>query len=106
MDISSILSSPYVDLLLIFVDGLLFGLGIKKGILSVLFIIVAVFLAEYINFSVLPTASINTFFNDIKSHIVYVIDNISKIIPFSNIGAISVSLALFIIGLIIGLLKG
>ncbi len=106
MDISSILSNPLVELFLIFVDGLLFGLGIKKGVWSVLLIVIAVFLAEYINFSVIPNASISTFYNDVLSHIHYIISNIETIIPLQNIGAISISLVLFIIGFILGYLKG
>ncbi|OWP55156.1 MAG: hypothetical protein B2I18_04215 [Cuniculiplasma sp. C_DKE] len=89
-----------------FIDGLLFGLGIKKGVWSVILIVIAVFLSEYINFSVLPKASLSTFYDDVKSHIEYIITNINKIIPFSNIGAISISLILFIVGFIVGYMKG
>jgi hypothetical protein len=106
MDIASILSNPLVDLALIFIDGLLFGLGIKKGIWSVLFIVIAVFLAEYINYSVVPKASLNTFYTDVISHIDYVIKNIESVIPLHDIGAISISLVLFVVGFIIGYLKG
>ncbi|MHB1440860.1 MAG: hypothetical protein ACYCSO_08520 [Cuniculiplasma sp.] len=104
--VSSVLSNPIFELFLIFIDGLLFGLGIKKGVWSVILLILAVMLAEYINFSVLPKASLTTFYNDVKAHVVYILTNINKIIPFSNIGAISVSLILFVVGLIIGYLKG
>lgn len=106
MDLASILSNPIVDLALIFVDGLLFGLGIKKGIWSVLLIVLAVLLAEYINYSVIPKASLNSFYTEVIDHIQYVIKNIEAIIPFHDIGAISISLVLFVIGLIIGYLKG
>ncbi|EQB69931.1 hypothetical protein [Cuniculiplasma divulgatum] len=104
--VSSVLSNPLVELALIFIDGLLFGLGIKKGVWSVILIVIAVFLSEYINFSVLPKASLSTFYDDVKSHIEYIITNINKIIPFSNIGAISISLILFIVGFIVGYMKG
>ena len=50
MDLSSLLSNPLVELALIFADGLLFGLGIKKGVWSVLLIVLAVLLGEYINY--------------------------------------------------------
>ncbi|MCL4345639.1 MAG: hypothetical protein M1375_01150 [Candidatus Thermoplasmatota archaeon] len=106
MDLASILSNPLVELALIFVDGLLFGLGIKKGVWSVLLIVLAVLLGEYINYSVIPSASLQTFETNVKNHIVYVIDNIEKIVPFSNIGAIGTSLILFIVGFVIGYLKG
>ena len=104
--VSSVISNPLVELALIFIDGLLFGLGIKKGVWSVILIVIAVFLSEYINFSVLPKASLSTFYDDVKSHIEYIITNINKIIPFSNIGAISISLILFIVGFIVGYMKG
>ncbi len=106
MDLAGILSNPLVELALIFIDGLLFGLGIKKGIWSVLLIIVAVLLGEYINFSVLPKATLGTFYTDVIDHIKYVITNIETIIPLHDIGAISISLVLFIVGFVIGYLKG
>ena len=104
--VSSVLSNPLVELALIFIDGLLFGLGIKKGVWSVILIVIAVLLSEYINYSVLPKVSLSTFYDDVKSHIEYIITNINKIIPFSNIGAISISLILFIVGFIVGYMKG
>lgn len=106
MDLTSILSNPLVDLALIFVDGLLFGLGVKKGVWSVLLIVIAVLLGEYINYSALPKASLNSFYTDVVNHIQYVISNIEAVIPFHDIGAISVSLVLFVVGFIIGYLKG
>ena len=106
LTLSSALSNPLVELALIFVDGLLFGLGIKKGVWSVILIVVAVLLSEYINYSVLPKTSLTTFYDDIKAHIEYIITNINKIVPFSNIGAVSISLILFAVGFIIGYMKG
>ena len=106
LTLSSALSNPLVELALIFVDGLLFGLGIKKGVWSVILIVVAVLLSEYINYSVLPKTSLTTFYDDIKTHIEYIITNINKIVPFSNIGAVSISLILFAVGFIIGYMKG
>ena len=108
--VSSVLSNPLVELALIFIDGLLFGLGIKKGVWSVILIVIAVLLSEYINYSVLPKVSLSTFYGGVKSHIEYIITNITKIFPFSNIGtiigAISISLILFIVGFIVGYMKG
>ena len=106
MDLTSILSNPFFELALIFGDGLLFGLGIKKGVWSVLLIVMAVLLGEYINYSVLPKSSLSSFETNVKDHILYVLQNINQIIPFSNIGAIGVTLILFIAGFVIGYLKG
>ncbi|MGP6293326.1 hypothetical protein [Caldiplasma sukawensis] len=103
---ASLLSNPLFELLLIFVDGLLFGLAFKKGLTSVILIIVAVLLAEYINFSVIPASTLSTFETDIKNHIIYLINNINTIIPFHTAGAITVSVIVFVIGLVIGYLKG
>lgn len=106
MDISSILSNPLVELALIFVDGLLFGLGIKKGVWSVILIVLAVLLGEYINYSVLPKTTLKTFESNVVSHITNVLNNIEQVIPFHDIGAISITLILFIVGFVIGYLKG
>lgn len=106
LTLSSALSNPLVELALIFVDGLLFGLGIKKGVWSVILIVVAVLLSEYINYSVLPNTSLKSFYDAVKAHIVSIITNINQIVPFSNIGAVSISLILFAVGFIIGYMKG
>ena len=106
MDFSTILTNPLVILALIFVDGLLFGLGIKKGVWSVLLIVLAVLLSEYINYSVIPSASLTTFETDIKNHIAYIITNIETIIPGGSTTSISASLMLFAVRFIIGYLKG
>lgn len=109
MDLGTILANPIVEVALIFVDGLLFGLGIKKGVWSVLLIIIAVALGEYINYSVVPKTSLSTFEADVKDHIMYVISNIEKVIPahsIGSIGAIGVSFIVFGVGFVIGYLKG
>ena len=69
MDLSSLLSNPLVELALSFADGLLFGLGIKKGVWSVLLIVLAVLLGEYINYSVLPKSSLSSFETNVKVNI-------------------------------------
>ena len=106
MDITSLLTNPYVLLLLIFVDGLLLGLGIKKGVWSVLLIILAVLLSEYINYSVIPSASLSTFETNVRNHIYYIITNIEKVLPGNSTTTISLSLVIFAVGFIIGYLKG
>ena len=106
MDFSTILTNPLVILALIFVDGLLFGLGIKKGVWSVLLIVLAVLLSEYINYSVIPSASLTTFETNIQNHITYIVQNLQTLIPGGSTTSISASLMLFAVGFIIGYLKG
>ncbi|MCL4350422.1 MAG: hypothetical protein M1414_04825 [Candidatus Thermoplasmatota archaeon] len=106
MDFSTILTNPLVILALIFVDGLLFGLGIKKGVWSVLLIVLAVLLSEYINYSVIPSASLSSFETNIQNHITYIVQNLQTLIPGGSTTSISASLMLFAVGFIIGYLKG
>ncbi len=106
MDLTSLLTNPFVILILIFVDGLLLGLGIKKGVWSVLLIVLAVLLSEYINYSVIPSASLSTFETNVQNHISYIVSNIEKVIPGNSTTTISMSLVLFAVGFIIGYLKG
>jgi hypothetical protein len=106
MDLTSLLTNPYVLLLLIFVDGLLLGLGIKKGVWSVLLIILAVLLSEYINYSVIPSASLSSFEANVQNHISYIITNIEKVLPGNSTTTISLSLVIFAVGFLIGYLKG
>jgi hypothetical protein len=106
MDFSTILTNPLVILALIFVDGLLFGLGIKKGVWSVMLIVLAVLLSEYINYSVIPSASLSSFETNIQNHITYIVQNLQTLIPGGSTTSISASLMLFAVGFIIGYLKG
>ncbi len=84
-------------LVLTFVDGLLFGLAIKKGILAFIIFLVAAFLATYIGLS-LPSISITTLFSRAISFLTY---------ATARAPAIMVGLPiLFFVGLAVGLWKG
>ncbi len=84
-------------LVITFIDGLLFGLAIKKGIVAFIIFLIAAFLATYIGLS-LPGISISTLFSKGISFITFAV---------SKAPAIMVGLPiLFFAGLGIGLWKG
>ncbi len=84
-------------MILAFVDGLLFGLAIKKGILAFIIFVVAAFLATYIGLS-LPSISIGALISRSILFLTY---------AAARAPAIMVGLPiLFFVGLAIGLWKG
>jgi hypothetical protein len=86
-----------VSILLLFVDGLIFGLAAKKGILSAVLIVIGLVLAGAIGISI-PFLTIG----DVTTHIVNIF-----ISQASHIGAVFYSFPVFwIIGFGIGLWKG
>jgi hypothetical protein len=82
---------------LLFVDGLLFGFAIKKGILSAILLIVAFALTSYIGFSI-PYLSAS----DILTHVF----NIGLSL-YRHVGLTFLTFPIFfLLGLVIGLWKG
>jgi hypothetical protein len=91
---------PYasiIALVLLFVDGAIFGLAIKKGFLSIILIIVGLLLASYVGLSI-PFLSTN----NIASHLIGIaLSQISHMSPIFFSFPI-----LWIVGLGIGIWKG
>lgn len=82
---------------LFFVDGLLFGLAIRKGASALILTIVGFIVADFIGISFLPNFNATHLLNSIYQYATqYTLGTIS----------FGTSLALFVIGLIVGLLKG
>ncbi len=91
---------PYWGLILLgltFVDGLIFGIALKKAISAIVYIIIGLLLAGFIGLT-LPLPSSET-----------LLDYAWRIMPniINRIGPIAAGLPiLFIIGFFVGLLKG
>ncbi|MGC8773249.1 MAG: hypothetical protein ACP5RJ_07330 [Conexivisphaera sp.] len=83
--------------ILAFIDGLLFGLAVKKGIVSFVLLIVAILLGTYIGIS-LPGISAQALMSRAASLVVQWISSAPAI--FSGVSI------LFIIGIAIGIWKG
>ncbi len=98
--------SGYVLLIIAFIDGLLFGLAIKKGIVSAILLIIAFVLAGYVGLAFIPKISLS----EISSYATkFIFDNISKapgLIGLGHIGAITIVTVLFLVGLGLGIWKG
>lgn len=91
---------PYaaeVTLLLIFVDGLMFGLAIKKAFTSVILIFVSLIIAYFLGLSFVPNVSLSTIVQNILKY--------SGALHFGNL-IITFSIVVFFIGLGIGLWRG
>lgn len=91
---------PYaaeVTLLLVFVDGLMFGLAIKKALTSVVLIIVSLVIAYFLGLSFIPNISISSIVHNLVTY--------SQALQFGTL-IISFSIVVFIIGLGIGLWRG
>ncbi|MGB9729763.1 MAG: hypothetical protein ACP5GU_05865 [Thermoprotei archaeon] len=88
-------------LVLTFVDGLIFGVAIKRALASAILFIIGILLAGFIGLS-LPLPSSETL---TKTVLDFLIQNMGAL--YNKIGTIVVGLpVLFIIGLLVGLLKG
>ena len=86
-----------ISIVLLFADGLVFGLAIKKGIMSIILVIIGIILAGAIGLAI-PFISLP----DVWSHIVGIFAS-----QVSHIGGIFYAFPVFwIIGFGIGLWKG
>lgn len=92
--------------ILALVDGLLFGLAIKKGIVSFVLLLVAIVVSGYVGFSFIPKISVTSLLNTVVSYITNHIQALTSIVPIGNTGAISLVVVLFVVGLGVGIWKG
>jgi hypothetical protein len=94
--------APYasiISIILLFVDGLLFGLAAKKGIMSIVLIVIGLILAGVLGLSI-PFVS----FSFIWSHVVNIIITQAS---SNNLGAILYTFPVFWIGgFALGIWKG
>ncbi len=89
--------AAYITLLLVFVDGLLFGLAVKKGLISIILMVVAFFLAYFVGLSFIPKIDI--------INVIHSVVNYMATVKFGSL-ILSFSLILFIVGFGIGAWKG
>ncbi len=92
--------------ILAIVDGLLFGLAIKKGVVSFVLLLIAFVVSGYIGFSFVPNIPISSLINTIISYVTTSAHSLSALIPIGNIGSISLLVVLFLVGLGVGIWKG
>lgn len=91
---------PYaaeITLLLIFVDGLMFGLAIKKAFTSVILILISLMIAYFLGLTFVPNISLSTIVHNVIQY--------SGTLHFGNL-IITFSIVVFIIGFGIGLWRG
>ncbi|MGC8569598.1 MAG: hypothetical protein ACP5LW_06315 [Nitrososphaeria archaeon] len=86
-----------ITLVLVFVDGLIFGVAIKKGVISFVLFLIGLFIASYIGLS-LPYVNAQLLISRAISFITYVMHRSSYTLTGLPI--------LFLIGLALGLWKG
>ncbi|MCL4420360.1 MAG: hypothetical protein M1477_01540 [Candidatus Thermoplasmatota archaeon] len=89
--------AAYITLLLVFVDGLLFGLAVKKGLISIILMVVAFVLAYFVGLSFIPKINI--------INVIHSVINYMATVKFGSL-ILSFSLILFIVGFGIGAWKG
>ncbi len=109
MKVEGVINMDYSGLIipiLAFVDGLLFGLAIKKGIVSFVLLLVAFVVSSYLGFTIISNQTVTHAINFITSFVSTHIQSVSSLIPIGSAGAISLVAVLFIIGLGIGIWKG
>ncbi len=86
-----------MTVLLVFIDGLMFGLALKKAFVSVILILVALVIAYFLGLTFVPNISLNTVVQNFLSY--------TTSVHFGNL-IITFSIVVFIIGLGIGLWRG
>ena len=98
--------SGYVILIIALIDGLLFGLAIKKGIVSAILLIIAFVLAAYAGLSFVPKISLSEISSYVTKFILDGIDKAPGLLSLGHAGAITLVTVLFLVGLGVGIWKG
>lgn len=93
--------STIIDIILAFVVGLLFGLSIKKGLLAFVLGLAGFVIAGYIGLSFVPTVSVSYIINKAFSEFSHYVGQVQ----FGSI-ALSLTVVVFAVGLVVGLWKG
>lgn len=89
--------SQELTIILLFVDGLFFGIAIKKALTSFVLIVIALLIAYFIGFSLIPKISVTNVISQVTAY--------ASSVHFGTI-VITFSVVMFFIGLGIGLWKG
>lgn len=91
---------PYaaeVTIILVFTDGLLFGLALKKAFVSVVLILVALVIAYFLGLTFVPNISLGTIVQQVMTY--------TSSVHFGSL-IVSFTIVIFFIGLGIGLWRG
>lgn len=92
--------------ILAIVDGLLFGLAIKKGVVSFVLLLIAFVISGYIGFAFIPNIPVTSLMNTVIHYVTTNAQSLSSIVPIGNLGSISLLVVLFFVGLGVGIWKG
>ncbi len=93
--------APYLTLFLVFLDGLLFGVAVKKGVVSIILIAIGLFIGTYIGLSFIPQVSISSVISKISSNAA----TFESVLHFGSF-TLTFIVLLFIIGFGIGIWRG
>ncbi|AAT42915.1 hypothetical protein [Picrophilus oshimae] len=91
----------YITLVLVFVDGLLFGMVAKKAIVAIVLLVVALLIASFIDLSFIPKVNFSNIITGLSNYTY----NYTSSLHLSSIN-VTFFLIVFIIGLGIGIWKG
>lgn len=93
-------------LVLGFVDGLLFGLAIKKGLVSFVLLVVAFLISGYVGFSFVPKISLSNLISTASSYAMSHLGQLGTLTHIGTAGSLSLLVILFAVGLAVGIWKG
>jgi hypothetical protein len=93
--------STVIDPILTFVAGLLIGIAAKKGVTAAILGVVGILIAGYVGLSFVSTAMISTGMNQLFTFIFTYV----RTVQFGAI-TMSLSVVLFLVGLVLGVWKG
>ncbi len=96
----------YILLIIALIDGLLFGLAIKKALVSAILIIIALVLATYAGLSFIPKISYSKVMSDISTYVSANITKLPGLLHIGGAGSLTLIVVLFLVGLGIGIWKG
>ncbi len=95
-----------ITIVLIFVDGVLIGLAAKKGIVAMILLLIAVVLSAFLGIAYLKSLSASTIEAWIVSHSSLLTKSIEGLLPIGTIGSVSLSIILFVVGMVLGFWRG
>ena len=93
--------APYITMALVFIDGLLFGIAIRKAVTSIVLLVVAFIIAGFVSISFIPHTSSSSIISSITKYAT----TYTSTLHFTAID-ITFTVILFIVGFAMGLWKG
>jgi len=93
--------APYITMALVFIDGLLFGIAIRKAAVSVILLIVAFIIAGFIDITFIPHISSSSIISNVTKYAT----TYASTLHFTGLD-ITFTVILFIVGFVIGIWKG